>query len=291
MPIIDLDTTAQITCTAEMVELGSATFPTGTNLFYTWSDTNGNELGMAPTLANISNAGVFILEVIDSFTLCSTIDSIRVIENTDAPTIALETPNSLDCTNPSAILAATSSIAGQYLWSTQDGNILNGATTLEATVNEGGIYQLRVENIENGCSASDTIQVINNQELPQIDAGNNTAITCYNDTIVQLNGSLQSDEINLLFEWSSNIPDFQVVEDSLDITVDQPGIYFLTAMNPSTNCIQIDSVVVGLNTQAPIVSLASDFPTLDCRSPELEIGSADLAISDTIAYKLSLIHI
>lgn len=288
-PSIELESLQIVNCNTPIVQLGSDTFPNTPTLHYTWTDYDGNVLGEMPTLVGITEAGGFILTVIDSFNLCHTSDSILVLEKTDEPQISLAEESTLDCSNTTTLLSATSSIEGQYNWTTQDGTIIGGANTLNATVNSGGTYQLTIENIENGCTASESILVIDNQDRPQIDAGNPTFITCYNDTLVQLNGSLQSEETNLLLEWTSSIPDFTPIPDSLSITVNQPGTYYFKASNPTNNCIQIDSLEVGLNTATIPFSLPNTYPQIDCKMPSLEIGNASLPISDTIAYQWTTI--
>src|SRR5690606_11290580 len=50
----------------------------------------------------------------------------------------------------------------EYLWTTSDGNIVSGASTLEPTVNEAGTYVLTVTNNDNGCtSEASTLQQSN----------------------------------------------------------------------------------------------------------------------------------
>ena len=285
-PEVSLAANAMLTCDNPTVNLGEEITTNSPTLFFTWRNQEGDVLGNRSVLSEITTPDTYIIEVIDSFNLCSTLDSTLVVENTEAPALELEAVQTLDCTNPTTTLsAATPTVDAEYEWTTLDGNILEGANTLNAVVNAEGTYRLTVANTENGCTSSDTIQVLDNQERPEIDAGNNTSITCYNDTLLQLNGSIQSDEAELLLEWTASIPDFAPISDSLRIVVNQPGTYFLKATNPTTACIQIDSVVVDLNTQAVAFMLNQDNPTIDCRSPELTIGSPILSDVTDLAYQ------
>lgn len=63
----------------------------------------------------------------------------------------------LTCTQPSAVLTAVVQNAGNnptFQWTTANGNILSGATTPTAVVDEGGDYQLIVKNTVSGCTAA-----------------------------------------------------------------------------------------------------------------------------------------
>jgi hypothetical protein len=102
------------------------------------------------------------------------------------PTIALAAPpEQIDCnTTTVTINAAGSSVGGNfnYQWTTQDGNIVSGANTLQPVVDEAGSYVLVISNNLNGCSNSLTVPVTIDPKVPtgfDVDVRN---IRCFGDT-------------------------------------------------------------------------------------------------------------
>ncbi|MFM8486123.1 MAG: hypothetical protein ACKOCH_07295, partial [Bacteroidota bacterium] len=68
-----------------------------------------------------------------------------------------------------AALNGAGSSSGQnfvYYWSTLDGNILSGSSTLSPVVNEPGIYTLQVTNTTTGCKNTDDVQVLLDTNVP-----------------------------------------------------------------------------------------------------------------------------
>ncbi|MDW8231107.1 MAG: hypothetical protein RMJ33_14840, partial [Saprospiraceae bacterium] len=68
----------------------------------------------------------------------------------------------LTCAAPQLSLNGTGSSQGQqfsYLWTTQNGNIVSGATTLTPVVNAPGTYVLTVINTQTGCTSTASVAV------------------------------------------------------------------------------------------------------------------------------------
>ena len=91
--------------------------------------------------------------------------------NVEVSTINAEisTPQELTCTNTTINLDASNSSMGTqytYLWSTNNGNIVSGNTTLDPLIDSGGVYELLVTNTNSGCTEVDIVQVIQNIEEP-----------------------------------------------------------------------------------------------------------------------------
>ena len=59
--------------------------------------------------------------------------------------------------------ASTSNL--QFAWTTADGNILNGASTLSPSIDQEGVYTLTVLNLLNGCESTDLVQII--EDIPE----------------------------------------------------------------------------------------------------------------------------
>ena len=284
IPPVELGADKTINCLEESVDLRSDTLLTNSFFYHFWMNETGETIATTPRLSDVTTAGRYQLLVVDSSNNCSTIDSISVIEDTALPLIAVRDSLTLDCTMPSATIEATSDITGVYSWESTNGQPLVDANSLRPIVNAAGEYILTVENTENGCSSTDTVYVADKQDKPDINVMDNAAILCYNDSTATIFGMLNSDDPAIELEWTSNVPDFQNIKDSLSLQVDQPGTYYLSATNTATTCTSIDSVIVTDNRAAFDFSVTTDILTLTCVQPELPIGTSSLPITGELAY-------
>lgn len=143
----------QINCINASVQLNGnspvqpVTFAwTGPNNF---SSTQQNPIVNAP--------GNYILTVIWTTNGCTSTATTTVVQNITPPTASIASPANLNCNNVTIQLDATASSQGPnftYLWTTPNGNIVSGATTLTPIVNAAGTYNLLVTNSENGCTST-----------------------------------------------------------------------------------------------------------------------------------------
>ncbi len=284
IPIIELGLDKTINCREESFDLRSDNLLTNSFTFHFWTDESGQTIGTNPRLQGINTVGTYQLMVVDSSNNCSAIDSIKILEDTKSPVVNVLDSLIIDCTMPSTTIEATSDIVGVYSWESSNGQFLSGANTLNPIVNAAGEYILKVENTANGCSSLDTVKVIDKQNKPDIDLMDNATIFCYNDSTATIFGMLNSDNSAIELEWTSTVPSFQTITDTLNLLVDQPGTYYLSATDTETSCFSIDSVVVTDNRTSFDFTLPTDILTLTCSEPELPIGTNTLPVSGELAY-------
>ena len=136
-----------------------------------------------------------------------------------------------------------------YSWTGPAGGILFGETTLNPTVNIGGVYTLTVTDPINGCSASDFVTITDNNNPPTASIQSiSTTITCDNP-VVTLDGTSSSQGSEWLYEWDEANSAGNIITpiDAQTIDVDAPGTYRLLVYHTSylTNlCFDIVSVEV-----------------------------------------------
>ena len=136
-----------------------------------------------------------------------------------------------------------------YSWTGPAGGILFGETTLNPTVNIGGVYTLTVTDPINGCSASDFVTITDNNNPPTAFIQSiSTTITCDNP-VVTLDGTSSSQGSEWLYEWDEANSAGNIITpiDAQTIDVDAPGTYRLLVYHTSylTNlCFDIVSVEV-----------------------------------------------
>ncbi len=140
-------------------------------------DLNVN-MGMAPYSYNWSNGstsktvvslagGTYTVTVTDAAN-CTQTKSF-VIETIDSPTAFVASAPQLTCERNQITLDGTASSSGPnmtYTWSTMNGNIVSGSTSLTPVVDREGVYVLTVMNTANGCYAIGSAVVLEDYNTP-----------------------------------------------------------------------------------------------------------------------------
>lgn len=93
---------------------------------------------------------------------CASSHFINILPDSYRPTIELEKPQALNCTEfPAELDVSVDPPAGySYAWISDSlGHIVSGADRLRAKVDSVGLYTLTVTNNANGCSSTDSVQV------------------------------------------------------------------------------------------------------------------------------------
>ena len=134
------------------------------------------------------------------------------------------------------------SSTGTYLWTTSDGNIVSGSTTLNPTIDLPGTYQLQVTG-SNGCMATNSITVSENMNLPVSDPGTADPIGCAT-TSVSLNGNGSSSGGNFSYLWTTSNGNILNGNTTLNPSVDAAGTYTLLVTNNDNGCTAQNSITV-----------------------------------------------
>jgi len=137
-------------------------------------------------------------------------------------------------------------------------------------VSAAGVYTLTVTNPANGCTATDTANVLSNGTAPATPTTStvpsNATLTCATN-FVTLSGS--STTTGVTYAWTGpnnyNVP-------SSTANAFNPGTYTLTATNTSNGCKATATVTVIQNITPPQLSpIAPSAATLTCSSPSVTL--------------------
>lgn len=265
-----------------------ATGSTGNMLSFAWSNADGNTITNSSTSTpTVGLPGSYELLLTDNDNGCTAISDIDVEEDTDTPLVAITTPITVDCNNPSIQLqgniASNVGNAPVYSWTTADGNILQDANTLIPTVDQAGNYTLMVTNTDNGCVGSRTILVREDLDDPIVQIDPVDTLNC---TVLSLNivGENSTGTSSLSYQWESPDGNITSPTDGANITVNTPGSYGLLVTNITNGCTDSLGTMVFQDTLQPIAMI--DMPSiLDCGTPSLILDAGasssgpDLAIT------------
>jgi hypothetical protein len=266
----------QLTCTASTVTLNGAGSSSGANFSYLWTTTNGNIVSGANTATpTVNSAGTYTLLVTNTANNCTATDQAVVTLNVTMPTANAGPDVSLTCTTTQLQLNGTGSSTGAnftYLWTTSNGNIVSGATTLTPIVNQTGTYCLRVTNTTNGCSTTDCVTVNENTTPPIANAGSASPITC-STTSVTLNGSASSSGAGITYLWTTTNGNIVSGATTTSPVVNVCATYTLTVTNAANGCTATSSVTVTCNTTPPNAD-AGPSAVLNCNNASVVLNGS-----------------
>jgi hypothetical protein len=208
----------------------------------------------------------------------------RVTIDTIIPTITLNSLE-IDCNNDSVMISLINDIPLRSTEWTGPGNFTSGTAT--PWVATPGYFTV-VATGTNGCVIQDSLEVIENYEIPQI-TKRDLFFTCDKSEITLYVGVNMSPST---FVWSGP-SSFSSTEDRPLVGVD--GDYNVTVTGPN-GCVNSDSVTIGYDTIAPIINLVNDgfltcpdpIVTLSATSTESQISTSWIGPDSTYQGGLSL---
>ncbi|MBK9014513.1 MAG: hypothetical protein IPM82_10735 [Saprospiraceae bacterium] len=193
--------------------------------------------------------------------------SVTVSMDATIPVAHTGLDTTLTCTRNSLILSGLGSTIGMditYLWTTTDGQIINGETSLMPEIDAPGTYVLTVSDIGNGCVVLDSVVVTLDtlQPTAATDAAQTLTITCTTQQVTLL-GDLSSPQGELDFLWETMDGHISFGASGPNATVDSAGTYLLTVTHQRNGCTDTASILVLENLTPPSLGFGP-VPMLTC---------------------------
>ena len=236
--------------------------------------TSQNPSGLGPGTYNVT---------ITDANGCTETATATIADDTTPPTAAANGSGVITCDNPTLDLDGNGSSTGgefTYQWTTPDGNIVSGSTTLNPTIDAAGTYTIEVTDTSNGCVETATVTITEDLAVPTAN-GSAPPITCTNPQVT-INGAGSSTGPGFSYNWTT--PDGNIVSggNTLDPTVDQPGTYILTVTNDGNGCEATATVVVADDTAPP--AAVANGGELTCVVMQLVLSGNGSAIGPGVTY-------
>lgn len=248
---------SNLNCTISEVAL-NASITGASNVDYTWSTPNGNIVSGENSLSPLVNApGTYQLNATNLDNNCSESAQVTIGIDVAIPLSDAGPPATLTCDLPVVDLDGSNSQSGPnlvYQWSTNNGNILNGANSTAAQVNQAGTYVLQVLNTDNTCTSFDTVQIGVNQVIPIAAAGTPLVLGCTSPTL-HLEGDNSSTGTQIVYDWSTNDGNILSGQNTLSPLIDSAGSYILQVLDTINGCSALDTVQVILDLEEPTVGV------------------------------------
>lgn len=264
-PEIEFLTFDSLYCGNELIRLDIAV-DSSLDLNYAWIGPLGGIISGEETASpQIGEEGWYVVTVVNESNGCISTDSIRVNARFDEPEFEIEQQGALDCSGAIAELSLINTDGVNYSvqWNSVAGNILTDPSADFIFVDQSGWYFISATHPLSNCVRIDSVEVINNAELPVADAGPNRILNC-RDSIVELDGTLSDQGMEMVFLWTTNNGNIVSGESSPNPLVNAAGIYYLTVSNTSNSCSSVDSVEVFEDIVLPGFFISGD-SLINCR--------------------------
>ena len=273
MPLPQIAPPLPLTCAADarMLDATASVVDSLTNI--AWSTLDGHIASGDSTLQPVVDApGQYTLVLTHELSGCIGTAVVTVTRDTTPPAVDAGPPLTLDCTLPQGLLQGQVEAGTLVWWTTPDGHIASGDSTLTPTVDAPGAYLLHALNPANGCTATDTVEVIHAGELPQIAIAAPPPLTCALPQIA-LDASASEFDSTFTLDWQTTDGHFVGGTDGLTPLVDAPGTYTLSITNTANGCTSTQSVVVVADTAAP-VPLIEPPALMGCNLPAQQLQAS-----------------
>lgn len=286
-PIADGGPNQVIDCNNTSVEIGGSLTSEGPEINYTWSAiSDGTPINLNSALTSVNQPDTYQLIVLNTDNACRDTALVTVGIDTLSPSASILPPAVLNCALEEIQLDASSSDQGvtfDFAWNaTGGGNIIEGENTLTPTVNSAGLYELVVDNLQNGCEKSVTVSVQDTINAIIAAPGPGGTLNC-STTRLTLDGSGSTTGPNIEYEWSTTEGNFIGTTNTSITEVDAPGTYQLIVRDNFTFCADTMVTIVNQILEPPLANAGADFE-LTCNDSQVELDGSGSASGTGIRY-------
>ncbi|MEM1358893.1 MAG: hypothetical protein AAGF89_11875, partial [Bacteroidota bacterium] len=173
LAVVSIPPAPILDCERTEVELVPLIIGPGTNYRYQWRTEEGTFIGASTgTNARVNAPGIYRLEVLNEDNRCSSFAEINVIQDAVPPALFTQPTPDLNCIETRRqIVVSTPPAEGELSisWTTSDGQIVSGESSLRPTIDLPGTYRLVVRNRETNCSNEIEVMVGQNILPPQLE--------------------------------------------------------------------------------------------------------------------------
>ncbi len=278
-PMVATATPALLTCVAMTQTLSSSGSSAGSNFSYNWTTMDGNiSMGANTPSPTVTEPGTYTLQIVNSANGCSASSSVLVLRDTSPPDVLILSPSdTLTCAVASIYLQADG--FGITTWTLGNTIVAMDQFYLD-NVTEPGVYTLTSINSFNGCTASASVEIFEDVQVPSLSIAPPGTLTCFaNSVSFNANATGQS----LQFDWQTANGNILSGQNTPTLSVDAPGDYTLLVTNGLNGCSTASIVSVAQDTTAPTILVAAA-PTITCDYPQITLQGQNLSLPGNFGY-------
>ncbi|MEZ4926490.1 MAG: gliding motility-associated C-terminal domain-containing protein [Saprospiraceae bacterium] len=285
-PTTEISPPETINCYFPEIELDASNSSSGAGFSINWSTPDGNIISGQDSLFPIVDLpGTYILNIVNDSTGCVSKDTVLVPQNISPPQANAGPEDTLTCSFQHLNIGPFPTPIDSNLmphWVTPDGHILSGDSTWSPDIDQPGWYLLSVQNINNGCISTDSVQISQDVWPPVVSIASPDLITCMEPSVA-LDGTGSSSGPEFQYFWSSPDGVIDGPTNSLNTSTSTSGIYILQIINTTNGCVSSDSVFVAADVNLPVL-VAETPETLTCVTNPIEIDATMSSSGPTYQY-------
>ena len=192
----------------------------------------------------VTDIGEYILVATNTLSECIDTGRIEILSFQEYPIIELSVDEVLDCDVNSVMISADGSQTGptiSYSWYDLDGNLLDQSIG-QTSVTEPGLYILVLEDTDNGCINSDTIEVISIETEVGIDIDPIIEVQQGDRIVLKPIINIPPDEIDtIIWDPTDGLSCIDCLEP--EVIIDQDRTYTITVID-IYGCVGMASVTI-----------------------------------------------
>ena len=264
--IPDLSATGgTIDCNSSTVQLNAVSNTAGVS--YLWSGPNGFTNNTANPTVNVAGNYTITVEATNG---CDSTVTVMVNQDISNP-VASVANNVITCAQPSVTLMPTASDGVSFAWTGPGGF---ASTDQNPVVSTAGMYNLIVTSV-NGCTASASSTITQDNAAPNITAPSTLVINCANPTVQIL---VTTTNTGLTYSWTGP-GGFSSTEQSP--TVPNPGMYTVVASG-TNGCTSTATTIITEDTALPNASAIGG--ELNCAANSVTLSGSSTTAGITYSW-------
>ncbi|TNE51118.1 MAG: hypothetical protein EP344_16640 [Bacteroidetes bacterium] len=262
-PVADAGLGQTINCNNSSVSLGGSGSSQGPEYEAVWTGPAINPGNQGLYNPVVDQPGLYSLVITNTTTGCTATDDVTIDIDVAVPAADAGDDQILTCSTTNGV---TLNGDGQpanvtFQWS-GPGIGANNQTQQTPQVSQPGTYVLLVTNPGNGCTQTDTVQVLQDANVPIANAGQDLTLNC-SVTTVDIDASGSSSGPDFVYLWTG--PGITPANANLQNPsgLSAPGTYSLLVTDTTNNCENTDILVIAIDTLSPAANAGSDL-VLNC---------------------------
>ncbi|MCB0552793.1 MAG: gliding motility-associated C-terminal domain-containing protein [Phaeodactylibacter sp.] len=261
----------------------------GATITYNWTAAQGGQICSSPNDRVLlgRGPGLFSIKVTDQATGCYVTDTIRLLPPV-LPAVEAGSEQTLTCAvNEVMLTASAQGDSVRYTWSDGGGTLAGPAVgPLSFMATDPGTYYLEATILTTGCTAMDSVVVVQDTIQPTAVAspGTDTTLLGCND-MATLVGFAGDNTDGLTFRWLDQ--NGTVVATTQDYMTNQTGVFTFEVTNNNNGCTNSDNTTVVPDSAVPVVEIQGGPSGIgfNCNGDDVELQAVVSNINpDAVSY-------
>ena len=289
LPLLSIDPVVNLDCNNSSSTLvGTGSSNAGNTVTVEWQDATGATVSPTDQFTT-TTPGDYTFIVIDDGNGCSLSQLVTVLENTDSPLIDVTPAPIIDCANTTVTVNASNSASGSnitYQWQDATGTDIPSETSNSLITSAAGDFIFVVTDTDNGCTATQVVNVPENIEAPVFDASALNNIDCNNMEAALTSSITSSFSTDLSYVWVLNTV---TIGTTSTLSTTDEGTVTVTVTDNQNGCsTQMDVIVSNTTADPDALATASNSGALNCTITETIIDGGGSSTGTNFTYSWEL---